>query len=244
MRKQSKLVVTTAKTLLFIVALIGLVLSSRNGLASLEFYSVNNMLEQWQEDESKAEKQLNEALLNTLKANSLHPSHPMYIDILGQLNEWTALSVHSGDEQLNDKNEQLEKAKTFYRSAILQRPTWPVTHASLLIVKWRMAEFDEEMVSAISNAIKFGPKKPEVHLALIQFGLASYQSNHPFYAHVRAVLPEYIELGMRNKLIKAQVLSTIQRYDAKRTSCRWLSKLANTDRFPRMVSLRELNCEA
>jgi ribosomal protein L31 len=214
------------------VSFVGFYFSVKFGLASLHFYSVDNMLDNWnkewtigqQESTNKIAMQIDSAMNKTIRAHQLHSSHPVYTDILGQLNEWDAISAESALQ-----HDKLQSAKRHYMKAIAQRPTWPVTHASLLVVKWRLGEFDEEMITAINAAKRNGPKKPEVHLALIQFGLASYKTNHPFYAEVRDILPQYIGLALSNMDTYQRVLNLIAYYDARLDVCRWMRKASAVD---------------
>ena len=205
--------------LLLLIAIVGIFHSARFALASLDFYAVKNLISQWQETEMvKNDKDIAKAKKHLERASMLHPAHPVYTDMLGQVFEWGAIS------DSNNERGDLLRAKELYKDAIKQRPTWPVTYASLILVKWRLGEFDEEMIESIHMANILGAKKPEVHAIIIRFGLASYAENHPYYAYVREVLPKYLSLALRNQETRSSTLATIYYYQSLKTVCRWMKK--------------------
>ncbi|MDT0584076.1 VpsP family polysaccharide biosynthesis protein [Brumicola blandensis] len=205
--------------LVLLISLVGIFHSARFALSSLDFYAVKNLISQWQETESvKNTEDIARAKSHLERAKALHPAHPVYTDMLGQVFEWGALSGSSNE--IGD----LQQAKALYSAAIQQRPTWPVTYASLILVKWRLGEFDEELIESIKMVQTLGAKKPEVHAIIIRFGLATYAENHPFYAHVRDALPKYLSLALRNQETRISTLAIIDYYQSLKTVCRWMNK--------------------
>jgi hypothetical protein len=78
------------------------------------------------------------------------------------------------------------------------------------------------MIDSINIVNALGSKKPEVHAVIIRFGLATYTENHPYYAHVREVLPKYLSLALRNEDTRSATLATIDYYQSLKTVCRWM----------------------
>jgi hypothetical protein len=65
----------------------------------------------------------------------------------------------------------LEQAAAHLRSALTLRPGSAYTWAALATVKTRLAQFDAELDAAITRAWTFGPREPEVQLALARISL-------------------------------------------------------------------------
>ena len=214
------------------IALIGLYNTSLYGLASLNFYVVKNTLSSWQSDRSTlTEQSYDKAKAEISQARERHPSHPLYFELSAEIYEWGAITGYE------NKSIALKQAKRLYMKAAGMRPTWPVTYASLAMNKWRSNEFDQELINYLRLADKYGPKKAEVNILFVEMGLALYQSNHPFYAHLRPTLKQRLSQGARNAQSRERVIAAIQRHKAKRTVCRWLG---DSDEY---VSTSILNCE-
>lgn len=213
------------------IALLGFYNAASYGLASLNFYSVQNTLSAWQMNKQpQTEARYDKAKKAVASARKKHIAHPLYTDLSAQIYEWGAIGGHENNEV------GLEVSKRFYMKAAKMRPTWPVTYASLAMNKWRSNEFDAELLKYLTLADKYGPKKAEVNIVFVEMGLALYQSNHPFYAELRPYLKQRISQGIRNYQSQARVLAAIERYDAKRSVCRWMRE---TDAF---VSDTVLKC--
>lgn len=197
------------------IAIFGIWNAVRFGAASLDYYYVRNVIEKWQV--SGAEQQQSDYVSAKDAINAaerLHFSHPLYADLSGQITEW---GVVAGFETPND----LSDAKTDYLRAVSLRPAWPVTWASLAMIKWRLNEFDDEMLGYIHQADKLGPQTPEVHGFFAELGLALYQANHPFYRHIRKQTQTRVVLGLRNPDSRANVEAAIEKYQAQKVTCIW-----------------------
>lgn len=202
---------------LFVICLFGLTSTLKFGAASLDFYMVKNVFQLWQEEQNKQSleryEQAREAIYS---ANTSHPNHPLYIDLIGQLNEWAAIAEYE------DERESLQNAKLYYLSATKIRPTWPVTWASLAMVKWRLQEFDEEMLQYLVNADHFGPKKPEVNILFAELGIALYASNHTMLIGIRDKVEKRIAQGLRDPQSRERVSQIIKDFKVEKQVCRWL----------------------
>jgi len=201
------------------MALIGLYNALNFGLASLNFYSVNNTVSVWQVNQKLQNKaDYNKASQAIEQARKQHPAHPLYTELSAQIYEWGVIGGYE------DTATALAVSKRLYMQAAKMRPTWPVTYASLAMNKWRSNEFDAELVHFLTLANRLGPKKAEVNSLFVEIGLALYQSNHPFYAELRPYLKQRISQGIRNSQSRTRVLTAIQHYEAQRTVCRWMNK--------------------
>jgi hypothetical protein len=195
----------------------GVVSAYQYGAASLDFYRVNNILTQWKsQGEPQSEAQYLLAKNGIMNALNKHPNHPLYVDVLGQVYEWGALSSYEKSKKA------LSLAKQNYLHATQLRPAWPVTWASLAMIKWRLQEFDDELLEFLANASKFGPFKPEVHILYSQLGLALYKNNHPLIISIRPEFERHLVLGLRNPASRQIVINTINNSGLKKQVCRWL----------------------
>ncbi|MEH6710198.1 MAG: VpsP family polysaccharide biosynthesis protein [Paraglaciecola polaris] len=199
------------------LAFVCLIAALKFTAASFDYYQVRNILASWQEqgnEQTKGEYQLAKTAIES--AIDSQPSHALYQDLLGQVYEWGALAGYE------DKEQALSTAKAHYLKATQLRPLWPVTWASLAMIKWRQQEFDDEMLTYLQHANALGPKKPEVHLLYVQLGMALYASNHPMLLSIRETFYQRISLGLRAPQSRAKVLALIKQYQADKRVCRWL----------------------
>ncbi|WNC69635.1 hypothetical protein RI845_05665 [Thalassotalea nanhaiensis] len=112
------------------------------------------------------------ALKSIDKAIALHRL-PQYIESKAQLLEW---GVRLGIE--SNKVKTLHQANALYLQSVRLRPTWPTTWAALALNKWHLQEFDQEMITYLLNAHKFGKNKPEVKQLWQQLGYALADSEN------------------------------------------------------------------
>jgi hypothetical protein len=219
-------------SLLLLLSVVGVYQSIRFGIASLDYYSVKNTLDTWREDLTGSNNTEYLKVTDSIRsAQALHPTNPLYRDLQGQILEWGALANYIEYEAA------LKKAKNYYLNAIKLRPTWPVSYASLALIKWRLGEFDSEMMSYINNSLKFGPMKAEVHILVVELGLSLYASNHLYYKELRPFVRERMSYGLRNYQSRHRIKSSIESLGQQKTSCRWMK---NFDPF---VYKQILECE-
>lgn len=200
-----------------VLALVCLFVALRFTSASFDFYKVQNIVTSWQEQiNTQTVEEYHSAKDAIESAVSHQPSHPLYQDLLGQVYEWGAIA---GFEK---PQEGLNIAKAHYLRATQLRPLWPVTWASLAMVKWRLQEFDDEMLTYLDRANRLGPKKPEVHILYVRLGMALYANNHPMLLTIRDEFYHRISLGLRDAQSRGKVLKLIKQYRAEKRVCRWL----------------------
>ena len=192
--------------------------SAKMGLANLSFYTAHQLTERWRlagkiQDTQSFEK----ALLAIQKANQLHPHNPYYLITQALVYEWGAV-----ENVPNSDKDYLDQARAYYLEAIKKRPSWPVTWATLAILKWRLGEFDQQMIDYLLQADKFGPNKPEVHKAWLEIGLYLYQQKSPLTPQVIAGLRRHLKLMLQEHRSRAKAIKTIERHKAQKISCRWI----------------------
>lgn len=198
------------------VAIVGFLNAFRFGGASLDYYLVRNAIDTWQLNshiQTKAEFELAKSAIYTAKI--LHRSNPLYMDLSGQIKEW---GVVSGFDQKNG----LTHAKDNYLQATKIRPLWPVTWANLAMIKWRLQEFDEEMLGYLFKADKLGPQTIEVHILFSRMGLSLYAANNPMYTKIKDIVHTRLQLGLRNSFSREPILTFIESTNSLSTVCRWM----------------------
>jgi hypothetical protein len=199
-----------------LIAILGSISAYQYGTASLSFYRVNNILSQWQiQGHKQTKEQYLLAKQYIISALDNQPYHPLYVDVMAQIYEWGAISGYE------DSKQALGMAKQYYLQASQLRPSWPVTWASLVMVKWRLQEFDEEMLLYLANASRFGPQKPEVHILYTQLGLTFYNNNNPLLIGIRPQFERHLALGLRNQGSRQAVIEAINNSGLIKQICRW-----------------------
>jgi hypothetical protein len=213
----------------FIITLIGFGLHQTVyfGLAGFHNYSVNNMLKHWQN--SPLEHTYSDYLRVKAKAQKVvlyHPHNAEYWDLRAQVNEWGFIFGYEENEST-----LLEVKKKYLRATEL-RPLWPETWASLVKLKWRLQEFDEEMLYYFERATVLGPQKPKVHLVVVDLGLALYANNHLMLLKIRPEFHRRLTLGLKNGVTRGRVIRLISKYESLALVCRWLK---NEDLYTRKL---------
>jgi hypothetical protein len=202
---------------LALLSIWGIITTSHYGAASLDYYKTKSIVSLWQaEGYIKSPEQYQKAKLAVHGADKNHPNHALYLDLLGQVYEWGQISGYE------EKNQALQQAEKYYLDATKIRPTWPVIWASLANVKWRMQEFDGEMLSYLHRADQFGPRKREVNVFFTELGLALYKTNNLFLLNVREQLKQHLALGLRVGSSRQKVKAIIKKYNAEKIVCFWL----------------------
>ncbi|MFC4701991.1 VpsP family polysaccharide biosynthesis protein [Glaciecola siphonariae] len=198
-----------------LVAIFGFFTSLNFGRATLDYYFVRNAIESWQTDkDAQTEAAFVAAQEAVSQAHSKHESHPLYLDMSGQVSEWGVVAGYATAQSLDD-------AKAYYLRAAALRPAWPVTWGSLAMIKWRKQEFDEEMMTYLNNADRFGAQKPEIHVLFSELGLALYTANHPFYTGISEQTKQRLVRGLRNPVSRDRVLTSVKLNNAKEFACIW-----------------------
>lgn len=187
------------------------------GLASFHKYSVSNMLKHWQK--SPLENTYNDYSRIKTKATQLvlyHPHNAEYWDLRAQVNEWGFIFGYEKHRSA------LLEVKNQYLRATELRPLWPESWASLVKLKWRLQEFDEDMLYYFEQATKLGPQKPKVHLMVIELGLALYANNHSMLLNIRPKFHRRLAFGLRHHKTRFKVRELISQYESQALVCRWL----------------------
>ncbi|MGO4891725.1 VpsP family polysaccharide biosynthesis protein [Flavobacterium sp. W21_SRS_FM6] len=213
-------------SILVVIGVYGIATAYDYGIASLNFYNVKNNIEKWHADShDSALIPYLRAKNNSLVANKYHPNNALYLDLMAQVDEWGVIF------EFENEAEGLNSAKQRYLKATQLRPLWPVTWASLVKVKWRLQEFDDEMLYFIERAHTLGPKKAEVSILIADLGLALYTNNHPMLFKIRPIFYERLAQGLFNPLSRDAIRNVIKNYDAESLVCRWLRDKPNATKW-------------
>ena len=193
------------------------------GKANLDFYSAHQLTEFWRDNNLKEANQYIHALQAIDSANALHPENPHYMVTQGLVYEWGAIAGLYEDEQ--QKRKLLTQAKTYYLDAVKLRPTWPVTWATLAILKWRLGEIDQQLINYLQQADKYGPYVLEVHQTWLEIGFYLYQSKSQYSVQVSKGLRKHLKQMLRqpNSPFAHSAIAIIKRHNAERLACRWLN---------------------
>lgn len=214
------------KTVTMVIAFILLIFcwqALKMGKANLDFYSAHQLTEFWQDNNLEDANQYTHALQAIVSANTAHPENPRYMVMQGLVYEWGTIAGFYEDEQ--HKRELLTQAKAYYLSAVKLRPTWPVTWATLAILKWRLGEIDQQLIDYLQQADKYGPYVQEVHQTWLEVGFYLYQNKSQYSVQVIKGLRMHMKQMLRqpNSTFAHSAVAIIKRHKAERVACRWLS---------------------
>jgi hypothetical protein len=196
------------------------------GLASFHNYSVLNMLKQWQNSyqgttrlitrEATHKKDYFQTKAKVQQVLLYHPNNAEYWDLSGKVHEWGYLFGY------DTQPDALFEVKKQYLRATELRPFWPDSWGSLVKLKWRLQEFDEQMLFYFEQATQLGPQKPSIHLLVVELGLALYASNHPMFSNIRTEFHRRLALGLLQHKTRSRVRNLIVEYDLQTLVCHWL----------------------
>jgi hypothetical protein len=202
---------------LALLSIWGIITTTQYGAASLDYYKTKSIMSLWQaEGYIESSEQYQKAKRAATNANSKHSEHALYLDLLGQIHEWGQISGYE------NKKLSLQRAKKHYLNATQIRPTWPVTWASLANVKWRLQEFDDEMLLYLHHADQLGPRKREVNVFFSELGFVLYKENNLFLLNIMAQVKKNLVMGLLNPASRKRVKAIIKKYDAANIACFWL----------------------
>lgn len=187
------------------------------GLASFHNYTVINALSGWQSsplEHSYSDYQ--DIKAKSQQVVSYHPNNAEYWYLSAEVNEWGYVFGYETQESA------LLEIKQQYIRATQLRSLWPDAWASLVKIKWRLQEFDQQMLDYFKKATTLGPQKPKVHLTVVELGLALYTSNHLMLVDIRPEFYRRLALGLRHPKTRTKVRQLITQYNAHALVCRWL----------------------
>jgi hypothetical protein len=104
-------------------------------------------------------------------ALALEPTNPHFVEHAARLQELRALGLQTKDLA---KRDGLRQSLAEYREAAAMRPGSPYVWASIAMLKVRLNDMDFEFYGALERAGKLGPWEPQVQIAMIDVGLATW----------------------------------------------------------------------
>ena len=111
------------------------------------------------------------ALASLREALLLEPSNPHFVEQSARLQEQRALGLQARDPALR---EALRQSLAQYREAAAMRPGSPYVWASIAMLQARLNDMNFEFYGALERAGRLGPWEPQVQIAMIDVGLATW----------------------------------------------------------------------
>ncbi|WP_068546633.1 hypothetical protein [Thalassotalea crassostreae] len=202
------------KTIIIIALITGATFAGKHGMANYYFKQAEHQLTYLQGQKANTEQQTVEStgqesasLESISQKNNSQINLEVYNQAIGYIDD--ALNLHRNPQYIeakaqtfeiavrlnltNNKSATLLQAKALYLESTELRPTWPVTWASLALIKWHMQEFDAEMIQYLDNAFTFGKNRVEVKNIWQQLGQALSNSSNP--AHRELIKPHLNKLN-------------------------------------------------
>ncbi|WP_448212796.1 VpsP family polysaccharide biosynthesis protein [Colwellia sp. MEBiC06753] len=212
-----------AKGWRIIAAIAGIILcylayiAFNHSVANLRYRTAYNLIEKWRlNTELPSDEELNLAYEQIQQANALHPKNPHYLITKGLVLEWYGIA--------HQDLTRWQEAKLYYLQATALRPTWPVTWATLAILKWRLEEIDQQLLEYLTRANQFGPARLEVHEAWIEIGFHLYRTRHPLTAKVITAVRSHLNamLSSTDPERRQSAIHIIERHAMFKQVCSWI----------------------
>lgn len=187
-------------------------------LANLNFYAAKNVIEPLQAGAIPVEAaDLSSAQTRAEAAVALHGKLALYTDMLSTVKQWQALKSDNREVVLQLLNE----AERLNLSSLKTRPSWPVTWANLVYIKWEKREFDEDFLRYLKYASHYGPNTPEVHQVISNLGVYLYRNDIRVFLSNKDILKTHILKGIIHPKTRRNVLNSIKAAGVKKVVCSW-----------------------
>ena len=191
-------------------------------VANLNFYAAKNVIEPLQSGGSTVESTVETAELSAAKsaaeaAIALDSGLALYTDMLSTVIQWQALKSDNRDAALK----LLDEAELLNLTSLKTRPSWPVTWANLVYIKWEKGEFDDDFLRYLNNATHYGPNTPEVHQVIAALGVYLYRNDIRMFLSNKDVLKAHIIKGIIHPKTRRTVLSTVKAAGVQQLVCSW-----------------------
>ncbi len=142
------------------------------GLADIYYRPALNEIRSWISGKTQIDGESWDRLrLNLTKAQQLDPTNPYIHENLAIAYEGQFSKVAPGDIKAEADR---EKALAHYLTSVSLRPTWPYAWNNIMVVKFRLDEFDEEFFTAFYNSERLGTWEPYVQRMLVDVGLMNW----------------------------------------------------------------------
>jgi len=191
--------------------------------ANLSFYQTFQLKELWLKNNTLTDTSQYQIALQAINnANNAHQNNPHYLITQGLVLEWGGISDIFSKEE---RQQKLRLAKDYYLQAVALRPTWPVTWATLAILKWRLNEIDQSLVDYLKQADKYGAHTLDVHHAWVDVGFYLYKSKSLYTVQIIQGLRRHLKLMLKDDRItvRKSAVAMIKRHTAEKQACNWLS---------------------
>ena len=198
-------------------------MSGSLGLADVESLKARASIKQWQNDSQSFNTDDWDKVYSYVKAALENdPNNPDLLSLMGNVYEWN--TFNSNEQPYNNQNRK--RALDYYRKAVELRPQWPYAWSDIALLKYRMAEFDQEFQMALSNATQLGPWEPNVQKIITEVGLNAWDK---LEHSQRITIVENIKRGITME--PQMMLDTLKKYDQLRLVCHEKNKQLAVERY-------------
>jgi hypothetical protein len=119
-----------------------------------------------------SDEQWNVARMTMISAVINNPTNTQHYFDLARLYEWKA-NQYSVWEQGAINNR--DKAIQWYKKSLQYRPTWSSAWVNLALSKTLNMEFDDEVITALSNTVKYGVWEKNVFQKLLWVSISNWE---------------------------------------------------------------------
>ena len=177
------------------------------GYASMQYNLAKNYLERWtdtrtvsnQDNYQRAKTAINKAL-------NRHPDNPVYQESLASILVW-------GDYAGFESTEAVEQALSTYKGVIRSRPLWPWAWSEWVMTKWRLEQYDEEMLRGLLRLEEVGPYIGAANLTVVDAGLELMEQRPDFEAQLKPLVEAHYKRSFTNGQIRNQMLELLDEHD-------------------------------
>jgi len=196
--------------LFLLITLYALSSSFNRGVANAWYFNAEFSLNDWADKGTiKDEADYQQTLTAINKAQSLDPTHPHYVHMVGRIMHW---GVDMGFED----EAKLAEIKQWYLDATKLRPLWPDPWVDLLRLNNYLHGYNEQTKHYITQALTTGPFIDLVTVGTIQVWLLNWSV---LSGPERALLFEQFDVATKQPKVLRQVLAFAKDINREKLLC-------------------------
>ena len=192
---------------LSILLVIGVVTAFSIGYASIQYNLAKNHLEIWNDSGEVTSKDHYESAHRAInKATKWHPDNPVYQEIKATILVW---GHYAGFES----ELALDHALKSYTDAKQSRPLWPWVWSEWVMTKWRLKQYDEEMLDGLLQLEEVGPFIGVANLTMVDAGLQLIRKRPEYSTQLVPLIEQNFRRSFTNGKIRKEMRRLVQNHE-------------------------------
>ena len=197
-------------SLLLLLTVYCLSSSFNRGVANAWYFNAEFSLNDWAKQKTIKDKtEYQHALTAIKKAQSLDPTHPLYVHMVGRISHWGVDMGFEDEAKLAEINE-------WYLSATQLRPLWPDPWVDLLLLNNYLQGYNDQTKAYVKEALATGPYIGYVTVGTIKVWLLNWSV---LSGKERELLFKQFDVATKQNKVLSQVLEFAKEINREKLLC-------------------------